>query len=104
MKLDVEGKVITQVLRVLCIAGTIVTAVYCIYTYILNQDVSVVTFRELRETDEDIYPTISLCFGDAAPQDQIQGIINNNLSKESSIDLYQKYLDGNCLRRCDLKP
>ena len=45
----------------LCAVAAIAICVYWIYKYRLDEDLSVITYREFYEREEDVHPTVSLC-------------------------------------------
>ena len=46
----------------LCILAAISICVYWVYKYRLDEDLSVITYRKFYERENDVYPTVSLCF------------------------------------------
>ena len=48
----------------ICIPTAFGMCSYCIYKYHLNEDVSQIEYRTFHDTDDDIYPQVSLCFRD----------------------------------------
>ena len=47
--------------KLLCLAATIGTVSWCIYLYLLDEDVTLVDFKNFHDSILDIYPTISIC-------------------------------------------
>ena len=60
MKFDLQ-RALTYLFSSLCTFTTIGMVSYWGYKFCLNEDSSVVTFREFYEMEEDIHPTISMC-------------------------------------------
>ena len=48
--------------RVVCIVSTLIVTGYYIHLYCLNKDLCLVDFKHYQETDEDHFPTLSVCF------------------------------------------
>ena len=59
----------------------------CLYQYSLNEDVSQVTFKEFHQTEKDIYPSLTLCFGQFFFYDE-------NKYGSNFTDEYSSYLTG----------
>ena len=47
-----------------CIVGAMFMTVWLMYEYILDKDVSSVNFKYFHENKDNIYPSITMCFGD----------------------------------------
>ena len=47
----------------LCTITTMALGSYWIFQYTLNEDLSVVYYKEYLETNDDVFPTVSLCLG-----------------------------------------
>ena len=45
----------------LCALAAISICVYWVYKYRLDEDLSVITYREFYEREDDVHPTVSLC-------------------------------------------
>ena len=45
-----------------CVLAAISICVYWVYKYRLDEDLSVITYRKFYEKENDVYPTVSLCF------------------------------------------
>ena len=41
---------------------TIGMSIYCIYTYLLDKDATKIEFRSYQSSEEDVYPSFSICF------------------------------------------
>ena len=52
---------ITRFTQTFCLIGAITTTGWCVYNYMLNEDVCLVDFRNLYENNYSSLPTISLC-------------------------------------------
>ena len=51
-----------QIYIVFWILVTIGMSIYCIYEYALDKDATKVGFRSFQTTEDDKYPSISICF------------------------------------------
>ena len=54
-----------------CLLLSILLVSYSIYEYTENNDVSRVDYEQFHATTKDIYPSISLCFGDVFSEDAL---------------------------------
>ena len=100
------SKAVTTWIRVLCIFATFGATSYCIYKYMLDEDVSNITYQQFGAREEDKYPTISFCFyGDiifngnalqSAMNIQTQANTTHQLAieYESLIYRYKNFLNG----------
>ena len=100
------SKAVTTWVRVICILATLGGSSYCIYKYMLDEDVSNITYQLFGEREEDKYPTISFCFyGDiifngkamqSAMNEQTKASTTDQLytEYESLIHRYKKFLNG----------
>ena len=50
------------VFHFLCGVATVVFTVYCVHQYCLDEDVVRIEFAEFNAEEDNIYPTITLCF------------------------------------------
>lgn len=48
---------------ILCVFVTVSLCLYWCYKYNLNEDLSVVHYKQFYETNDDVFPTMSLCLG-----------------------------------------
>ena len=48
---------------ILCLTLTIAMAINWSIQYSLNEDLSQINFKHYQDTEEDVYPDLSLCFG-----------------------------------------
>ena len=55
----------TKIERIFC-SICCITAIYftlfCLYTFGLDKDLCTVTFKKFYQTEEDVFPSLSLCF------------------------------------------
>lgn len=77
---------IEKVFLTFCVLSTIISIIYCVYQYALNEDSSVISFKKYHETENDIYPAITLCFSD-----YVKSNLFKNASEESR---YKAFLGG----------
>ena len=80
-------KCLDNTYRCLCIIATIVLVAWSFYLYHLNDDVSRVDYKIFHAGEDDIYPSISLCFGNVFVEEKLK---DGGVSK----DLYIKFLKG----------
>ena len=82
-------KVTYHFFYLICSSATLFFICYCLYQYSLNEDISQVTFKEFHQTEENIYPSLTLCFELEFNDDDLRkcGV--------TSSDDYTNYLTGN---------
>lgn len=61
----------TFIFHKLCLSVTAALTVTWIYKYALNEDVSVLEYKQYYETDDDVYPVLSLCFNKPFLKDEL---------------------------------
>ena len=83
-------KPVKAVFIVLCISATILMTSWCIYKYLLDRDVTVVRYKRLHESKNDIYPSISLCFYEPYIENKFQRYGNNTVNASG----YMNFLKG----------
>ena len=71
----------------ICLISTLLLVGYSIFVYAKNYDISRVNYKEFHSTMKDIYPSISLCFGDTLDPEILK---TKGLNKTS----YWKFLIG----------
>ena len=74
MDFDPSGlvsKVALQIFHFICLAVTILLVVWQIYVYVQNNDVSRVGYEKFHSSASEIYPSVSLCFGDVLLQEKL---------------------------------
>ena len=71
----------------ICFAVTIVLVVWQILVYVENNDISRVAYEKFHSDEVDIYPSLSLCFGDIL----LQGKLDNH---EVNKSYYLDFLKG----------
>ena len=74
MDLDPSGlvsKVALQIFHFICLAVTILLVVWQIFVYVQNNDVSRVGYKKFHSSASEIYPSVSLCFGDVLLQEKL---------------------------------
>ena len=69
-----------------CILATTILLCYCTRKYIENESNSLIDFQLYHDTEKDIYPTLSLCFGNEGIYD------NEKLDKTYQINNATKYI------------
>ena len=75
--------------RLICLIFTGVLFSYCSWKYNQNESTSLVDFRTYYETEEDIYPSITLCFIEGDLEQSIY--IAEKLSNDHNIENVTKY-------------
>ena len=54
-----------------CFIGTFTMIVYWLYKYELDEDICVIKYHEYFETQNDVFPVLSMCFTDIFQEDQL---------------------------------
>ena len=75
--------------RLICIAGAISTSVWCCYLFALDEDVSLVSFKEFNKDDAGRYPSFTLCFAFPFLEQKLK-LLGDGITGT----LYQKFLKG----------
>ena len=70
-----------------CVIATILLTSYCLYQYIRDDDVSLISFKKYHKDRDSIYPAVSLCFSD-----YLNRTLFKNVSNEEE---YKDFLRGN---------
>ena len=75
--------------HLLCVICTISMISYCVYKFVLDDDMTSIVFRRFNGKGNEIYPTLTLCFKGASIFDaeKIQRVSQSNID-------YQKFLSG----------
>ena len=90
------------VYQVLLILATLGLTIYCIHKYSLDQNLSVVDFKKFHNSEEDLYPSLSLCFTDSISKEKLAESYGGRkksiytsylLGYVSDSDWIKKYLD-----------
>ena len=71
-----------------CVIAAISICVYWIYKYRLDEDLSVITYREFYEREDDVHPTVSLCLKNPFLSERLAEYGINK-------SLYLNFLNGN---------
>ena len=81
--------------RLICLLLTVLLFGYCSWKYIQNESTSLVDFRTYYDTENDIYPSITLCFieGDEEQSIYIAEKLRNDHNIEN-ITKYTSFLKG----------
>ena len=66
-----KDKLFNYVSHALCGSVTICFIVYCIYQYILDEDVSRIEFQQFNSEKDHIYPAITICFPTPLLEDKL---------------------------------
>jgi hypothetical protein len=62
MMKSIKQQIFMYFFSLICISTTLFMCIYWFYEFSLNEDLTVVSYREYHQTDDDVFPTISLCF------------------------------------------
>ena len=71
----------------ICLASTLVLVGYSIFVYVQNYDIASIQYTEFHSKEKDIYPSISLCFGDTLDLTKLEAYGTNKTT-------YWKFLQG----------
>ena len=71
----------------ICLTSTLVLVGYSIFVYVQNYDISSIQYTEFHSKGKDIYPSISLCFGDTLDLTKLEAYGTNKTT-------YWKFLQG----------
>ena len=58
-----KQSILKQSFVILCVFVTVSLCLYWCYKFNLNEDLSVVQYKKFYETNDDVFPTMSLCLG-----------------------------------------
>ena len=74
--------------HLVCSLAALLFVCFCLYKYSLNKDLSQVTYKEFHKTNENIYPSLTLCFASI--------FYEGNLKEYGvqSINEYANFMDG----------
>ena len=75
--------------RLICLLFTGALFAYCSWKYIQNESTSLVDFRAYYDSEEDIYPSITLCFIQSNMEQSIY--ITEKLRNDHNIENITKY-------------
>ena len=81
-------KIISYLFHFLCFLVTLYFISTCVFEFYLNEDVSKINFQSFHASEEDIYPSMTLCF---LPRFDNEVLKKNGIN--SSVD-YAKFLSG----------
>lgn len=74
-KCEMASKIVSYLFHsyhCLCVMGTLVLTTWCVYLYYLDEDVSRVAYKEFHTNADNIYPSLSLCFGDIFVNEKLE--------------------------------
>ena len=77
------------IFHALCGFATVGFTVYCVFQYLLDEDVARINFEEFNSEPDNIYPTISLCFPSPLLEDKL-----SKYGEGINIDTYSSFLTG----------
>ena len=81
-------KIFTLFFGVLCVFTTFSLCLYWCYQFALNEDLSIVHYTEFYQTNDNIYPTLSLCLKEPFIKERLNEYETNETS-------YSAFLSGN---------
>ena len=70
-----------------CFIGTFTMIVYWLYKYELDEDICVIKYHEYFETQNDVFPVLSMCFADTFKEDKL-------LKHGLNASTYHEFLSG----------
>ena len=88
-KSSLSYRTIYRLCHLICTLATAFFILYCLYQYSLNNDVSQVTYKEFHHTEENIYPSLTVCFKNIFYEENL-----NRYGLNNSIQYYSRYLEG----------
>ena len=71
-------------INIVCIIAFLYLLISCTHEYILNKDITTVSFKEFHADDDNIYPSVSLCFAD----------VFDKINEDSDSIDYRSFLSG----------
>ena len=80
-------KYLLRIYHAICIIATLSLVVWCISLYLQNNDVSRVDYQKFHATQQDIYPSFSLCFSHVLEHKELKKYDLNE-------SIYWKFLKG----------
>ena len=75
------------VFRFICLCATIIMICFWFYKFIQDDDLCIVDYKEYLETEDDVFPVMSLCFPPSFYEDKLAKYGVNST-------IYHKYLSG----------
>ena len=83
-------KIINFLCHVICIIVVIIYALSNIYSFLQNEDLCEISFKKFHNTEEDIYPSMTICQN--TPFDK--NVFNDGSNNAANISTYENYLRG----------
>lgn len=86
-----------------CIVGAMLMTVWLVYQYTLDKDVSSIDFKNYHNSDKELYPSITMCFGESDKFSLFkttQGF--NNSAYVNFLSGCDEKLLGNCRSCCNI--
>ena len=77
------------IFHALCGVATVGFTIYCVYQYLLDEDVARIEFAEFNSEINNIYPTITLCFPSPLLEDKLA-----KYGKGINATTYSSFLTG----------
>ena len=84
------GKRFKYIFHVICALATIIFMFYCVYQYMLDEDISRIVFKNFNLNENSIYPAVTLCFANP--------LLNDKLAEYGTginATSYRSFLQGN---------
>ena len=73
-----------------CFISTISLSTWCVYQYVLDEDLTQTNFKRFHRGKEDVYPSVSLCFMNPYLSEEFENDHSNNISQYQ----YLQFLQG----------
>ena len=82
--------IINFLCHAICIIVVIIYALSNIYSFLQNEDLCEISFKKFHNTEEDIYPSMTICQN--TPFDK--NVFNDGSNNAANISTYENYLRG----------
>ena len=87
--IDINFDNFKSLFRSCCITIATLLIIYWIYVFIQNEDLCTVDYKKYYETENDVYPSLSLCFKNSFSEAKLKKI-----SQSFNSSMYVKFLKG----------
>ena len=91
-----EVNYFSRAFHVICIIGTIALISWCLYMYVLDEDMTSIHFEKFHTDPDYIYPSVSLCSSDIFYEDKLAKFGVNQTLYESFLrgDYYEEGIEN----------
>ena len=88
--------IMTKPFHFLCIISAISAITYCLYRFMLNEDMTSIEFRRFDGIGNNIYPVISLCFSEPGIFNilELNRLVGYKSSERKNAKRYLDFLEG----------